>query len=72
MDYFIDNFEYRQPYQLWINRVSLLRYWDELDDLFLFHKERLFRHPELIDAWIQRFLQAAWAQYPAIDHEVLL
>ena len=71
MDYIIDNFEYQQRPLLWLNRVNLIQYWDELDDLYTYHQENLFHNKTLIGAWIERFLEGAWARYPPISHQVI-
>ena len=70
MEYIIDNSEYYQRPQLWINRTDLLAEWDNLDDLFRLHREKLFKHTELIDHWVTTFLRKAWKQYPSFAHGV--
>ena len=70
MEYIIDNNEYYQRPQLWLNRTNLLTHWDDLDDLYRLHQEQLFTHPEIINHWVQDLLEHAWLAYPQQTHEV--
>ena len=67
MEYIIDNFEYYEQPIKWLNRVVLYKYWDDLDDLYRFHQERLFHHPSLVHTWVQNFINAAWTHFPNKD-----
>ena len=70
MEYIIDNFEYYPRPQLWLNRGVLLVHWDDLDDLYQLHKEKLFGDPALVDTWVGNFLAHAWSVFSKYTQKV--
>ena len=72
MDYYINNLDLESPLINWMDRTSLIHFWDHFDDLVSFHGHHLFTHPSLIYCWMQNFLIVAWQEYSQKDFQVII